>query len=296
MRPDQYSRLPTERHNPRAKGLDRKSALAAVRLILKEDQAVARAAARRAGPIAKAARLIAERLDAGSRLFFIGAGTSGRLGVMEAAECPPTFGTDPRAIQAVMAGGPECVFRSKEGAEDDERAGAKAVGALAKGDIAVGIAASGVTPFVRAALAEARRRRCPTVLITCNRSPAKAAADIIIALDVGPEILAGSTRMKSGTASKLVLNAMTTAAMVELGKVYDGWMVDLKPTSRKLYWRGVRLVARLGGVREGEAERLFNESGRHVKTAVVMARKGVARPRAREALQRAGGRLRGAIR
>ncbi|MBI4677352.1 MAG: N-acetylmuramic acid 6-phosphate etherase [Elusimicrobia bacterium] len=293
--PGLYARLPTERSNPRAKGLDLKSTLEVVRVINQEDRRVPAAVGRQAAAIARAADAVARSLSRGGRLVLVGAGTSGRIAVMEAAECPPTFNTKPSQVQAVMAGGRMSVFRSKEGAEDNAAAGVKAVAEVKKEDVVVGVAASGVTAFVRAALQAARRRGCATVLVTSNGRPPGSPADLIIAPDVGPEVVAGSTRLKSGTAAKLVLNTLTTAAMVRLGKVYDRWMVDLKPTSYKLKARGARIVSLLGRVPRARAEALFREAGGSVRTAIVMARLGCGRRMARAVLDGSGGSLRRAL-
>jgi N-acetylmuramic acid 6-phosphate etherase len=226
----------------------------------------------------------------------VGAGTSGRLGVLEAAECPPTFGTPPGLVRAVMAGGRASVFRAAEGAEDDGRAGAREARRHARrGDVVVGVAASGVTPFVRAALATARARGAVTVLVTCNPTVGRAAARVVVALAVGPEVLAGSTRLKAGTATKLALNTLTTAAFVRLGKVYGNRMVDLQPRSAKLRARARRLVAELGGVSDPAAARLLAAAGGRAKPAIVMARLGVGRREAARRLASAGGILRRAL-
>jgi N-acetylmuramic acid 6-phosphate etherase len=295
LKPSDYARLPTERPNPATRHIDRLSTRRVVALIASQDGLVAPAVAREGRAIARAADAAARTLSRGGTLLFIGAGTSGRLGVLEAAECPPTFGTDPRQIRGVMAGGRSSVFRAKEGAEDDARAGAKAAAALKRGDMVVGIAASGITPFVRAALETAKRRGCATALVTSNPDRAGRVAGILIAPRVGPEVLTGSTRLKSGTAAKLVLNALTTAAMIRLNKVYDHWMVDLKPTNRKLRLRAVRLVCELGRVTPARAETLLDESGAHVKTAVVMARRKTSRAEARKLLSARAGSLRRAL-
>jgi N-acetylmuramic acid 6-phosphate etherase len=250
---------------------------------------------RQARAIARAAEAVARALSAGGSLTLVGAGTSGRVAVMEAAECPPTFNTTPSQIRAVMAGGRASVFRSKEGAEDDPRAGARAVAGLGKRDVVVGVAASGITAFVRAALQAARKKGCVTVLVTSNGRPPGNPAAIVIAPDVGPEVVAGSTRLKSGTAAKLVLNTITTVAMVRLGKVYDRWMVDLKPTSYKLKLRGIRITALLGRVGPKRAAWLFAASGGSVKTAIVMARLSCDVREARSVLKDAGGALRRAL-
>ena len=290
-----YARLPTERPNSRTRDIDLKSAVEIVRLINREDARVAAAVGRETARIAKGAEAIAQALARGGRLMFVGAGTSGRLGVLEAAECPPTFNTKRGEIQAVMAGGRSSVFASREGAEDDARAGAQAVSSLRAGDVVVGIAASGVTAFSRAALSAAKCRGCRTILVTSNGRPPKTDAEIVIAPAVGPEVIAGSTRMKSGTAAKLVLNALTTTAMIGLGKVYDHWMVDLKPSSRKLRLRGARIVCDLGRVPPRRAEALLKQARGSVKTAVLMARRGISSDQARVSLGQAGGCLRRAL-
>ncbi len=253
------------------------------------------AVAKVAPAVAKGVDALAASLAAGGSALFLGAGTSGRLAVLEAAECPPTFNTSPRQVRAVIAGGKSSVFRAKEGAEDDQELGRRAASAVRRGDVVVGVAASGVTPFVRAALAEARRRGAVSVLVTSNGRPKGVKADIVIAPDVGPEVVTGSTRLKSGTAAKLVLNLLTTGAMIKIGKVHDHWMVDLKPTNRKLRLRGERIVADLGRVSPGRAAALLRASGGSVKTAVVMARQGLNADEARKLLVCAGGVLRRAL-
>ncbi len=287
-----YDRLPTERPNPRSRGLDRLGPGEIARLMNRADADAVKAAGRAAPAIGRAVAAIVERLAAGGRLIFVGAGTSGRLGVIEAAECPPTFNTRPGQVQAVMAGGPRAVFRSVEGAEDGARAGARAIRRRARrGDAVVGIAASGVTPFVRAALGEARRRGALTVLVTCNPAAPRGGARIVIALGVGPEVLAGSTRLKAGTATKLTLNTLTTAAFTRLGKVHGNRMVDLQPRSAKLRARAERLIAELGRVSAPRARRLLVQAKGSAKVAVVMARRRVTAAQARRALRAAGGFL-----
>jgi N-acetylmuramic acid 6-phosphate etherase len=236
---------------------------------------------------------MAEALADGNRVFFLGAGTSGRLGVLEAAECPPTFGTRPAQIQAFMAGGRGAVARAREGAEDR---GAEAVAALRKrklvaGDLVVGISASSVTPFVRRGLAYARRRRARTVLLTCSPG-GRGLAELVISTPVGPEILAGSTRLKAATATKLVLNSLSLLAMVRLGKVYGPYMVDLRAGSAKLRARARRMVAGLGKVSLATASRLLRASGGEVKTAIASARLGISARQARRELGRYSGNLR----
>jgi N-acetylmuramic acid 6-phosphate etherase len=287
-----YDRLPTERPNPRSRALSSLGPGAIARLMNRADADAVKAVGRAAPAIGRAVAAIVERLGRGGRLIFVGAGTSGRLGVIEAAECPPTFNTRPGQVQAVMAGGRRAVFRSVEGAEDDARAGARAIRRRARrGDAVVGIAASGVTPFARAALAEARRRGALTVLVTCNPRAPRVAARIVIALRVGPEVLAGSTRLKAGTATKLALNTLTTAAFTRLGKVHGNRMVDLQPRSAKLRARAERLVAELGGVSALRARRLLDQANGSAKIAIVMARRRVTASEARRALRAAGGFL-----
>ena len=285
-----YHRLPTERANPRSRALGRLHPGAIARLMNRADREAVKAVGRAAPAIGRAVTAIVERLARGGRLIFAGAGTSGRLGVLEAAECPPTFNTRPGQVQAVMAGGRRAVFRSVEGAEDDARGGARAIRAR-RGDAVVGIAASGVTPFVLAALGEARRRGALTVLLTCNPSVPRRAAHIVIALEVGPEVLAGSTRLKAGTATKLTLNTLTTAAFTRLGKVHGNRMVDLQPKSAKLRARAERLVRDLGGVSAARAGKLLEQARGSAKVAVVMARRRVTAAEARRRLRAAAGFL-----
>lgn len=293
---ERYRNLPTEQANPASRGLDLRTLDSVVALMCREDARVPRAVAAEAPRIAQVAERAAAALAGGGRLIFVGAGTSGRLGVLEAAEIPPTFGTPRSKVKALMAGGRAAVFRSKEGAEDDAHEGARQLRRAARrGDMVVGIAASGVTPFVRGALRAARARGCRTALVTANSRVRIPEAEVVIAPRTGPEILSGSTRLKSGTAAKLVLNALTTAAMIRLHKVYDNWMVDLKPTNRKLVFRAVRVIADLGRVTPARAGSLFSNSGRHVKTAVVMARLGLDRGAARRRLAGVGGSLRRAL-
>ncbi|HEY3101428.1 MAG TPA: N-acetylmuramic acid 6-phosphate etherase [Methylomirabilota bacterium] len=298
-----YERLVTERTNRASTHLDRLDARGIAALMNREDARAVRAVARVARDIAGAVDLIVAALRAGGRLIFVGAGTSGRLGVLEAAECPPTFGTPPSLVQAIMAGGRPAVFRSREGAEDDARAGARATRARARaGDVVVGVSASGVTPFVRGALTAARRAGAKTVLVTCNKRLAarpsgagggakalrRQIVDVTIAADPGPEVLAGSTRLKAGTATKLVLNTLTTASMARVGKVYGNRMVDVQPRSRKLRARAARLVAELGGVSPAGARRLLAAANGRVPVAIVMARRGLRSGAAAEALRAAG--------
>ena len=289
-----YARLATEQENRASRALDRLTPLRVAALMNREDRRAVLAVARVRRQIAAAVDAIVAALGGGGRLFFVGAGTSGRLGVLEAAECPPTFGTPPRLVQAIMAGGRPAVFRSREGAEDDARAAARAVGARVRhGDVVVGVSASGVTPFVRAALAAARRRGARTVLVACNPTTTRGApADVIIAPAPGPEVLAGSTRLKAGTATKLVLNTLTTASMTGLGRIYGNRMVDLEPRSAKLRERALRLIAELAGVSRGRALQAFEASGGRVRVAIVIAGNGWDAAESTRALRAAGGSLR----
>jgi len=268
-------------------------------LMNREDRRAVAAVGRVRREIASAVKLVVAALARGGRLFFVGAGTSGRLGVIEAAECPPTFGTPPRLVQAIIAGGRGAVFRSREGAEDDGRAARRAVRRrVRRGDVVVGISASGVTPFVRAGLAAARGQGAATVLVACNAEGvrgARSAAGLRVVPLTGPEVLAGSTRLKAGTATKLVLNTITTAAMTGLGRVYGNRMIDLQPRSAKLYERALRLVTDLGGVSRGRARTALKASRGRVRVAIVMAKSRGNAIEAARALAAAGGSLRVAL-
>ena len=292
-----YGRLATERANPASLDLDRLSARRIAQLMNEEDARAVRAVGRVAAKIAAAVDLIVGSLSRGGRLFFVGAGTSGRLGVLEAAECPPTFGTSPRLVQAIMAGGRASVFRSREGAEDDGGAAAREVRRRVRhGDVVVGVSASGVTSFVRAALHEAHRRGAVTALVACNATPAAGAeARVVIDPRPGPEVLAGSTRLKAGTATKLILNALTTASMARLGHVYGNRMVDVQPRSRKLRDRAIRLVEELAQVPRPRAARALDAARWRVRVAIVIARTGATPRAAVRVLANAGGSLRAVI-
>ena len=292
-----FARLATERPNPASLDLDRLSARQIARLMNREDARAVRAVGRVADQIALGVELIVASLSRGGRLFFVGAGTSGRLGVLEAAECPPTFGTPPRMIQAIMAGGRASVFRSREGAEDDESAAAREIRRRVRpGDVVIGVSASGITPFVRSALRAARRLHAATALVACNPTRVSA-AEVALVIDPrpGPEVLAGSTRLKAGTATKLVLNTLTTASMTRLGRVFGNRMVDLQPRSRKLNARARRLVEELGGVSRRRAARVLAAAGGRVRLAIVIARTGLSARAAARALRASGGSLRVAL-
>jgi N-acetylmuramic acid 6-phosphate etherase len=291
-----WERLLTESRNPRSRNLDALPTETVVRLLIDEDRRALVAAARRAPAISRAARAVAESLGRGGRVVFLGAGTSGRLGVLEAAECPPTFGTPPGRIRGVMAGGRSSVFGSREGAEDRDDHGRREGRKLRAGDVLVGISASSVTPFVRGALRAARGRRARTVLLTCAPRPGLGGlADIVIAIPTGPEVLTGSTRMKAGSATKAALNAITTAAMVRLGKAYENLMVDLEPTSAKLQDRARRVVAAGARVPVAQARRLLERAGGEVKTAIVSGRLRIPPGEARQRLRAAAGHVRRAL-
>jgi N-acetylmuramic acid 6-phosphate etherase len=295
-RNSRWAGLLTESRNPRSRKLDTLPTERVVALLLDEDRRAILATARERRGIARAAGLCADTLARGGDVVFLGAGTSGRLAVLEAAECPPTFGSDPRRIRAVMAGGNESVFLAREGAEDREDAGRDEGGRLSARDLLVGISASSVTPFVRGALAAARTQGASTVLVTC--APGRGLsrlADVVIAIRTGPEVLTGSTRLKAGSATKAVLNAITTAAMVRLGKAYENLMVDLKPTSAKLVDRTRRIVAAATNRSDAEVERLLADAGGEVKPAIVMGRLGVSPDQARDRLTRAKGHVRKAL-
>jgi N-acetylmuramic acid 6-phosphate etherase len=288
--------LLTERGNPRSRRLDALPTERVVALLLDEERRGLAEARRQVPAITRGARILAEVLSGQGRVVLAGAGTSGRLGVLEAAECPPTFGTDPRRIRAAMAGGRSAVFQAVEGAEDREADGRRVGRALGPADLLVGISASSVTPYVRGALAAARGRSARTILVACSPSRGLARlADVVIVVATGPEVLTGSTRLKAGSATKAVLNALTTAAMVRLGKAYGNLMVDLRPTSAKLRDRARRIVAEAAAVGPARAARLLRAARGEAKTAIVMGRLGTTPAEARRRLREAGGQVRAAL-
>jgi N-acetylmuramic acid 6-phosphate etherase len=291
-----WKRLSTEAVNPKSARLDRLGIEKIVALMQGEDRRVLEALRRARPPIVRAARLFQETYLSGGICFLFGAGTSGRLAVLEAAELPPTFGTDPRRARAVIAGGRGAVFRAKEGAEDRGEEGARAAAKVRKDDLVMGVSASSVTPFVRAALERARGAGAKTVLITASRSSeSKTFADVVVRLDVGPEVVAGSTRLKAGTATKLALNQITTSALASAGKVYGPWMIDLRAGSAKLRDRALRIVAAACGVTPEQARRLLARARGEIRTAIVMGRTRSPYRDARRRLDRAGGDLRRAL-
>ncbi len=283
----------TEQRNPRSRQIDRLSPLEIADLINAEDRMVAQAVGEEREAVARAMELAVAAFRAGGRLLYVGAGTSGRLGVLDAAEMPPTYGTDPAMVQGVIAGGYDALVRAKEGAEDHPEDGAAAVDERGVGpnDFVLGIATSGTTPFVHGALARARERGARTGFLLCTYPSRELldAHDVVIAPLVGPEVVTGSTRMKAGTATKMVLNTITTGAMVLLGKVYGNLMVDLQVTCQKLQDRGERILMETLGVERAEATRLLDDAGGHVKTALVMAGREVGAQEARRLLDEAGG-------
>ena len=293
------SHLLTEKSNPRTADIDMLETSAILDRIHAEDRRAFEAVGEVREEIARAVDLVVSAFRAGGRLIYVGAGTSGRLGMLDAAECPPTFGTDPDMVQGAIAGGVEALVRARERAEDDAEAGASAVAerSVSGSDVVFGIAAGGTTPYVVGAMEEARRRGAATVFLTCvapEDNPLAAAVDVLIAPLTGPEVITGSTRMKAGTATKLVLNMVTTAAMIRLGKTYGNLMVDLQSTSEKLEDRGRRILRELLGVSYETAGELLDRAGGRVKTALVMHRRGVGRAEAERMLAEAGGFLRAA--
>jgi N-acetylmuramic acid 6-phosphate etherase len=286
----------TEQRNPRTAAIDLASPLEIVDLMNAEDRTVAASVASQREPIAEAVAAAEAAFRRGGRLFYAGAGTSGRLGVLDASECPPTFGVPFDMVQGMIAGGEAAMFRAQEGAEDDEAQGARDVEARGVGrdDFVVGIAASGTTPYVRGALRGARERGARTAIVACSPPPAStlAVADIAIVPVTGPEVVTGSTRLKAGTATKLVLNTITTGAMIRLGKTWGNLMVDLRATNAKLVDRSERIVMEVCGVERGEARALIDAAGGRVKTAIVMQKLGVGRAAAEAALDAGGGVVR----
>jgi N-acetylmuramic acid 6-phosphate etherase len=286
----------TERRHPRSLDIDELDPGGLVDLFLEEDATIAAAVARARESIVAAVAAVEAAFRAGGRLFYVGAGTSGRLGVLDASECPPTFGTDPAMVQGIIAGGEAALTRSIEGAEDDPAAGAAAL--LARQptarDMVVGIAASGSTPFVRGALEAARGIGATTALVTCTEPPATTAAvaDIVMQLPVGPELVTGSTRLKAGTATKLVLNMLTTGALVRLGKTYGNLMVDLQARNDKLRDRSERIVMEVLSVERDAARAAVAAAGGSVRTALVMVHQNVDRETAERELARVDRRLR----
>lgn len=303
---EQLRELATEQRNPASMEIDARSVMEILSIINAEDKRVASAVEKELPYIAKAVEIVVQSLRSGGRLIYVGAGTSGRLGVLDAVECPPTFGTDPEMVQGLIAGGERAMFKAQEGAEDKEENGAKDIDDKNVGskDVICGIAASLRTPYVIGAVKRAKEKGAKTVYITTNprsklESPEFAhlakSVDVAICPEVGPEVIMGSTRMKSGTAQKLVLNMITTAAMIRLGKVYENMMIDLQMMNEKLKERAKRVVITITGVTYEQAQAYLEQSGWHVKTALVMIKAGVSKEEATARLKKAGGFVRKAI-
>lgn len=289
---EELKTLTTEKQNPASIDIASKSTIEILRTVNSEDKKVSFAVEQELSYVAEAVDIVVEALQKGGRLFYVGAGTSGRIGTQDAAECPPTFGSDPEKIYALVAGGKPALFKAQEGAEDHEENGANDIMAhgINEKDVVCGIAASRRTPYVIGAIRRARTLGAKTIFVTTNsRSQFNLNVDVAICPEVGPEVVMGSTRMKSGTAQKMVLNMITTAVMIKLGKVYQNMMVDLQTTNKKLEERSKRTIMMITGVGYEKAERVLKKAGGHVKTAVTMIRAKVDVKEARKRLENAGG-------
>ena len=290
--------LPTEAINPLTLGIDKMPVLDIIDVISQEDRRVVAAVHREREPIAHGVEIIVGALKKKGRLFLVGAGTSGRLGILEAAEMPPTFGTSPKLVQGIMAGGQEAVFHAREGVEDNFEEGARSVARLriSKRDVVIGVSASGITQFVRGALTGARKKGARIIFVTCwPGTELQNFVDLIIAPEVGPEVLTGSTRLKAATATKMVLNMLTTLAMIRVGKTYGNLMVDVQVGSEKLKDRAQRIVAVVTGLTLEEAGLLLREAKWNVKAAIVMKKAGMSYARALRQLRKADDSIRDAI-
>lgn len=294
----ELSKIATEQRNDRTMCIDQLPTLEMIKLINEEDKKVAYAVEKEAAHIASAVDLIAEKLHMGGRLVYMGCGTSGRLGILDAAECPPTYSADPDQIIGLIAGGAGAIFKAVEGAEDDKDLGEHDLKQihLSDRDVVVGIAASGRTPYVIGGMEYAKKIGCKVVGVTCCAgSDIDVLADIGIAPMPGPEVVTGSTRMKSGTAQKMVLNMLSTGAMIKLGKVYGNLMVDVKPSNEKLINRCISIVESATGREEKEVKKALEQCSYHPKTAIVMIMSGVDAKKAKEALDKADGHVSDAI-
>lgn len=290
--------LATEQRNPASAQFDNATIREILEVINTEDHLVPIAVRREIPYITKAVELVVEAFKKGGRLLYVGAGTSGRLGIVDASECPPTYGTPPEMVQGLIAGGQQAMFKSKEGAEDKEENGANALqeALLTPADIVCGIAASRRTPYVVGAVKYARQQGCKTLFITCNpRESFTIDVDVAMCAVVGPEVIMGSTRMKSGTAQKLILNMITTTAMVHMGKVYENMMVDLQMTNKKLVERSIRTVMMITGLDYTDASKAMEKADGHVKTALVMVLADVPKEQAQKRLTDAEGFVRKAL-
>ena len=291
-------RLVTEKPNSASIDLDCKSSLEIVRIINREDAKVAGAVARAIPQIAQAIDWIAAALSGGGRLIYVGTGTSGRIAALDAAECPPTFNTNRRMVQFIMAGGSKALAEATEASEDSRSLGRSEMAKKnpCSNDVIVGVAASGRTPFTIAAIEYARSHGARTVAVVCNRnSPLERAAHVAIVAEVGPEVVTGSTRMKAGTAQKMILNTLSTGAMTRLGYVYGNLMVNLRLKNEKLAERGIGILEKAAGVSRAEARRLLKAAHHNVPVALVMAKSEVRRARAIDALKQSRGHVRKAI-
>lgn len=292
---NQLKKLDTEQRNPNTREIDVSDSLEIARLINAEDKKVAGQVESKLPQIAQAIDLVKKAFDEGGRLIYAGAGTSGRLGILDAAECPPTFGSDPEQVVGLIAGGKEAVFEAQEGAEDFEKNGRKALERinLQPADIVCGLAASGRTPYVLGALKAAREKECNTIFVTTvPGSQITLDVDVLIDVPVGPEVIMGSTRMKSATAQKMVLNMITTGANIRRGKVYENVMVDLQLSNQKLHERSKRIVMMFTDLNYQETEKLLRSADGHVKTALVMALGGLNKKEAERKLEANGGFIR----
>ena len=289
----------TEKRNAASRNLDRMTTREIVRLMNREDGKVATAVGQELPGIARAVDAIVSGIRKGGRLIYVGAGSSGRMGVLDAAECPPTFGTSPKLVQAVIAGGKRAITMAVEGAEDSKRNGERDLRArkLTRNDVVVGIAASGTTPYVLGALQFARRRGATTMAVTSNlRMPLGRLAKIVIAPEVGSEVLTGSTRLKAGTSQKMVLNMLSTAVMARLGHVYENLMIDMMLTNEKLAERALRILAEASGKKVSAADHALRAAGHDMRVALVMLKLGVGAAEARKELRAVRGDLRKALR
>jgi N-acetylmuramic acid 6-phosphate etherase len=288
----------TEQRNSRSRGFDKKSTLDILRILNREDARVAPAVRRELPNIARATEAIVAAFQSGGKVVYVGAGTSGRIAILDAAECPPTFGTPPQMVQAIMAGGPKALMGAAEGAEDSASAGARDLkrAKVSRRDVVVGITASGHTPYVLGALKFARRRGAVTVGVTSNaNSPLIREVKITIAPDTGPEAIAGSTRLKAGTAQKMVLNLLSTASMARIGRVYENWMVHVALTNRKLQRRAARILEEAAGLKPSAAQHVLRHAGHDLPAAIVIARTGASLREAKRVLAKTRGNVRGAV-
>jgi N-acetylmuramic acid 6-phosphate etherase len=293
-----WQSLPTEAINPASLAIDRTPVRDIIDMMVNEDRKVIAAVQKEKERIAHGIEIVAQALRKGGRIIFVGAGTSGRLGVVEASEMPPTFGTSPRVVQAIMAGGQEAVFKAKEGVEDNYEEGARSIARLRLGqkDVVIGVSASGMTPFVRGGLTRARKAGAKIIFVTCwPGSELQAFVDLQIAPAVGPELIAGSTRLKAGTATKMVLNMLTTVAMIKVGKTYGNLMVDVQTGSEKLKDRARRILNVVTGIGYEEADALLKRSKYNVKAAIVMQKTGLTLTQALRRLKKADDSVREAI-